>query len=167
MTLTRLTLAAVALSALTVTACATMQVNSYVEQGADVTRYHTYHWGPADTPRPPAILALTTTSSFATGFRLRSTGGSVIGDSRKPLRRAPISWSTITPASRRRSMPTVSISRTSPVMTANPTWYDAGNYCGRSRGRADASACWWGGPRRVSTVPLTIRRSWNAGSMKQ
>jgi len=47
MTLTRLTLAAVALSALTVTACATMQVNSYIERGADVTRYHTYHWAPA------------------------------------------------------------------------------------------------------------------------
>jgi len=48
MTLTRLTLAAVALSALTVTACATMQVNSFVERGADVTRYRTYHWAPAD-----------------------------------------------------------------------------------------------------------------------
>jgi len=48
MTLTRLTLAAVALSALTVTACATMQVNSFVERGADVTRYRTYHWASAD-----------------------------------------------------------------------------------------------------------------------
>ena len=49
MTLTRLTLAAVALSALTVTACATMQVNSYVERGMDLTRYRTYHWATADT----------------------------------------------------------------------------------------------------------------------
>ena len=49
MTLTRLTLTAVTLSALTVTACATTQVNSYVERGADVTRYRTYHWAPADT----------------------------------------------------------------------------------------------------------------------
>jgi hypothetical protein len=48
MTLTRLTLAAVVLGALTLTACATMQVNSYVERGADVTRYRTYHWAPAD-----------------------------------------------------------------------------------------------------------------------
>jgi len=47
MTLTRLTLAAVTLGALTVTACATMQVNSYVERGADVTRYRTYQWAPA------------------------------------------------------------------------------------------------------------------------
>jgi hypothetical protein len=49
MSLTRLTLAAAALSALTVTACATMQVNSYAERGTDVTRYRTYHWAPADT----------------------------------------------------------------------------------------------------------------------
>ena len=49
MTLTRLTLVTVALSALTIGACATMQVNSYVERGADVTRYRTYDWGPADT----------------------------------------------------------------------------------------------------------------------
>jgi hypothetical protein len=49
MILTRLTLAAVALSALTATACATMQVSSYVERGMDVTRYRTYHWAPADT----------------------------------------------------------------------------------------------------------------------
>jgi hypothetical protein len=48
MTLTRLTLAAATLSALTVTACATMQVSSYVERGMDVTRYRTYQWAPAD-----------------------------------------------------------------------------------------------------------------------
>ena len=49
MTLTRLTLAAAALSALTVTACATMQVSSHVERGMDVTRYRTYQWAPADS----------------------------------------------------------------------------------------------------------------------
>lgn len=49
MTLTRLTLATVALSTLTMTACATMQVNSYVERGADLTRYRTYQWAPPDT----------------------------------------------------------------------------------------------------------------------
>jgi len=48
MTLTRLALAAAALSTLTVTACATMQVNSFVERGVDITRYRTYHWAPAD-----------------------------------------------------------------------------------------------------------------------
>ena len=90
MTLTRLTLAAVALSALTVTACATMQVNSFVERGADVTRYRTYHWAPADAystgdPR------LDNNEFSAIGFRLRSTDGWVIGDSRRPLRPDPIS----------------------------------------------------------------------------
>jgi hypothetical protein len=49
MTLTRLTLATVILTTLTITACATMQVNSYVEGGADVTRYRTYEWAPPDT----------------------------------------------------------------------------------------------------------------------
>jgi hypothetical protein len=49
MTLTRLTVAAAALSALTVTGCATMPVSSYVERGMDVARYRTYHWAPADT----------------------------------------------------------------------------------------------------------------------
>ena len=48
MTRTRLTIAAAALGALTITACATMRVNSFVERGADVTRYRTYHWAPAD-----------------------------------------------------------------------------------------------------------------------
>ena len=48
MTLTRLVLAAAALSTFTVTACATMQVNSFVERGVDITRYRTYHWAPAD-----------------------------------------------------------------------------------------------------------------------
>jgi hypothetical protein len=42
-------LAVVALSALTASACATMQVSSFVERGADITQYHTYHWAPADT----------------------------------------------------------------------------------------------------------------------
>lgn len=30
-------------------ACATMRVSSYLERGADVRKYHTYSWGPADT----------------------------------------------------------------------------------------------------------------------
>jgi hypothetical protein len=41
-------LAAVALGALTLTACASMDVRSFVERGADPTRYRTYNWGPAD-----------------------------------------------------------------------------------------------------------------------
>lgn len=49
MTLTRLTLAILALTTVTTTACATMQVNSYVERGADVTRYRTYEWAPPGT----------------------------------------------------------------------------------------------------------------------
>lgn len=40
--------AAVALSALALTACASMNVRSFVERGADVTKYRTYNWGPAD-----------------------------------------------------------------------------------------------------------------------
>ena len=41
-------LAAVALSALALTACASMDVRSFVERGADVSQYRTYTWGPAD-----------------------------------------------------------------------------------------------------------------------
>jgi hypothetical protein len=40
--------AAVALSALALTACATMDVRSFVERGTDVNQYRTYTWGPAD-----------------------------------------------------------------------------------------------------------------------
>ena len=39
--------AAVALSALALTACASMDVRSFVERGTDVTQYRTYTWGPA------------------------------------------------------------------------------------------------------------------------
>lgn len=48
MTLTRWTLAGVAIGAVTVVACATMQVSSFVERGADVTKYRTYAWAPAE-----------------------------------------------------------------------------------------------------------------------
>ena len=41
-----LTLAAVVATA--VTGCATMNVSSHVERGLDITKYHTYDWGPAD-----------------------------------------------------------------------------------------------------------------------
>lgn len=37
-------LAALAISALTLTGCASMNVSSYVERGIDFTRYHTYTW---------------------------------------------------------------------------------------------------------------------------
>ena len=40
--------AAVALGALTLTACASMDVRSFVERGTDLTQYRTYNWGPAD-----------------------------------------------------------------------------------------------------------------------
>jgi hypothetical protein len=39
---------ALAVSALTLSGCATMNVNSYVERGIDFNRYRTYNWGPAD-----------------------------------------------------------------------------------------------------------------------
>ena len=49
MTLSRLgRLAAAALGALSLTACASLDVRSFVERGADLTRYNTYTWGPAD-----------------------------------------------------------------------------------------------------------------------
>lgn len=48
MTSIRRGLTAMALSALMLSGCATMQVGSFVERGADLTRYHTYHWAPAD-----------------------------------------------------------------------------------------------------------------------
>ena len=41
--------AAVAVLAMALTGCATMNVRSYVERGTDLARYHTYTWGPADT----------------------------------------------------------------------------------------------------------------------
>lgn len=41
-------LVAVALSALALTACATMDLRSFVERGTDLTQYRTYNWGPAD-----------------------------------------------------------------------------------------------------------------------
>jgi hypothetical protein len=37
-----------ALAALTVSACATMNVSSHVEPGLDFTQYHTWRWAPAD-----------------------------------------------------------------------------------------------------------------------
>ena len=40
--------AASALSALALTSCASMNVNSFVERGMDLRQYHTYAWGPAD-----------------------------------------------------------------------------------------------------------------------
>jgi len=43
---TGLTLAAIVATA--VTGCATMNVSSHVERGLDITKYHTYDWGPAD-----------------------------------------------------------------------------------------------------------------------
>ena len=43
-----LRLTAVALFALSVTACATMSVSSYVQRDIDFARYRTYGWGPAD-----------------------------------------------------------------------------------------------------------------------
>lgn len=38
-----------ALSAMVLTGCASMNVSSYVERGVDIRRYHTFNWGPADT----------------------------------------------------------------------------------------------------------------------
>ena len=40
--------AAVVISALTLTGCASMQVNSFVERGIDFTQYHTYAWATND-----------------------------------------------------------------------------------------------------------------------
>lgn len=39
---------ALALSALALTGCASMNVSSYVERGIDLRQYHTYNWGQAD-----------------------------------------------------------------------------------------------------------------------
>lgn len=39
---------AAGLFSVTAAACATLQVNSFVEKGADLTRYRTYHWAAAD-----------------------------------------------------------------------------------------------------------------------
>ena len=41
--------AALALLAAALSGCATLRVNSYLERGADLTRYRTYNWGPPDT----------------------------------------------------------------------------------------------------------------------
>ena len=41
--------ATVALSALALTGCAPLRVNSYVERGTDFSRYRTYNWGPPDS----------------------------------------------------------------------------------------------------------------------
>lgn len=41
-------LAALAVAALAVTACATMNVGSYIQRGIDFTPYQAYDWGPAD-----------------------------------------------------------------------------------------------------------------------
>ena len=40
--------AAVAISALALTGCASMNVRSYVGRGIDFTQYHTYNWAPDD-----------------------------------------------------------------------------------------------------------------------
>lgn len=40
--------AAIAVSALMLTGCATVHVNSYLERGRDLGGYHTFDWGPAD-----------------------------------------------------------------------------------------------------------------------
>jgi len=48
MTAIRGRLVGVALGVLLSSACATMQVNSFVERGADVTRYRTYTWASPD-----------------------------------------------------------------------------------------------------------------------
>lgn len=40
--------AAAVFAALALTGCAAMHVGSYLERGADFTRYRTYNWGPAD-----------------------------------------------------------------------------------------------------------------------
>jgi len=41
--------AVVALSALALAGCATMNVSSHVDRGVDFAQYHTWDWGPADT----------------------------------------------------------------------------------------------------------------------
>jgi hypothetical protein len=41
--------AALAVTALALTGCASMHVSSYVERGVDLRQYRTYAWGPADT----------------------------------------------------------------------------------------------------------------------
>jgi hypothetical protein len=37
-----------AIGTVAITGCATMNVSSHVERGLDISRYHTYDWGPAD-----------------------------------------------------------------------------------------------------------------------
>jgi hypothetical protein len=48
MTRSSLFAAAGLIGVLATTACATMQVNSYLGVGEDITRYRTYHWAPPD-----------------------------------------------------------------------------------------------------------------------
>jgi len=43
-----MTLTIAAIGTLAIAGCATMNVSSHVERGLDVSRYHTYDWGPAD-----------------------------------------------------------------------------------------------------------------------
>jgi hypothetical protein len=40
--------AAIATSVLMLTSCASMRVNSYLQRGTDLTRYHTYNWASDD-----------------------------------------------------------------------------------------------------------------------
>src|SRR5687767_8366201 len=44
--LSKFTIAAI--GTLAITGCATMNVSSHVQRGLDVSRYHTYDWGPPD-----------------------------------------------------------------------------------------------------------------------
>jgi len=44
--LSKFTIAAI--GTLAITGCASMNVSSHVQRGLDVSRYHTYDWGPAD-----------------------------------------------------------------------------------------------------------------------
>ena len=48
MTIKGFALAWIVAAATLATACATMRTGSYLERGADFSRYHTYAWGPAD-----------------------------------------------------------------------------------------------------------------------
>lgn len=43
-----LSVAGIALTAFTLTACATIRVSSHVERGLDFSKYRTFDWGPAD-----------------------------------------------------------------------------------------------------------------------
>lgn len=41
--------AAIAVAALAIAGCASMQVSTYMPRGGDIAKYRTYAWGPADT----------------------------------------------------------------------------------------------------------------------